>query len=586
MKGKQSDLNPPLGWRGGPCLVVDRIEEEVRNPRTRAQLSDKVERGKSLTNPEAAEIYDVETEQGIGLFKRIRISRHAQYRMDLRGVTVGDIKVALKHFAQQLNDWKSRDSWEYQDYIRTISHEAYRWVDARLGDLVVVFKPYGRDTVDIISTFWKGLDDPNPQSCGLLPRNASSCNRWIGPVQFGAVVDVPHRTPGVPGEDAPAPQEEVRPYPRPGRLAVQVRQTPSHRQHKQRGRAKLKDQQWYRRNRGKVKQRAKRRYNVLKRQPSFKRQQSIRRQHPERFKRRVGTSLTSPDLSFAFLERGFPTGTFRNFSGLTGEVTFFADRTQMLGSLPLREFLYQVVFLSPEEEDVFFDLLDDEMGISRQKEARFDIRSLPEECRKVLYVLVKTDLWRRFQQGLVRDIDVLQWLQKSGWSKLTLQGMHRLFGHLSRQAARISDLQNGLGVGIQEKARSVPFRMVRSDEKNAVWLFDAQGSEGTYRVRLKALRKGNLQDIRKAHVKVSCSCPFWKWQGPEYWAVQGNYLYGSPQGTATRPKQKDPTGQHGVCKHVAAILAHVQKQGWVLPPVSRKAHYFADTTLPIEKGNA
>ena len=51
---------PSLGLpsESGPCLVVNRIEQEVRSPRKRDELERKVEQGRSLTNPEAHAIYD------------------------------------------------------------------------------------------------------------------------------------------------------------------------------------------------------------------------------------------------------------------------------------------------------------------------------------------------------------------------------------------------------------------------------------------------------------------------------------------------------------------------------------------------
>ena len=104
---READLAPPLGWFGGPCKVVQRIEDEVGNPRLRENLSEKVEDGKKLTNPEAAKVYTVEREKGGGLFRAIRITAHAQYRMDQRGITVGDLRVSLAHFSKKLNDWKN-----------------------------------------------------------------------------------------------------------------------------------------------------------------------------------------------------------------------------------------------------------------------------------------------------------------------------------------------------------------------------------------------------------------------------------------------------------------------------------------------
>ena len=75
---READLSPPLGFPGGPCHVVQRIDEEVRNPRMRDTLTDKVEHGEKLTNPEAAKVYSIETDRGGGLFKTIKITPPVQ----------------------------------------------------------------------------------------------------------------------------------------------------------------------------------------------------------------------------------------------------------------------------------------------------------------------------------------------------------------------------------------------------------------------------------------------------------------------------------------------------------------------------
>ena len=70
---------PPLGWPGGLCHTVERIQEEVVDQRLEDQLTDKVEKGQSLTNPEAAKVYEVETERGVSnTFSRVKIGPHAQ----------------------------------------------------------------------------------------------------------------------------------------------------------------------------------------------------------------------------------------------------------------------------------------------------------------------------------------------------------------------------------------------------------------------------------------------------------------------------------------------------------------------------
>ena len=147
-------------------------------------------------------------------------------------------------------------------------------------------------------------------------------------------------------------------------------------------------------------------------------------------------------------------------------------------------------------------------------------------------------------------------------------------------ATLIRDIQNGCGSDLLKRSKNLTVKIRRVDTKNAMWHFAVPGSKETHFVRVQALRRSPLQDMSKAHVKVSCSCPFWQWQGPEHWAKNGDYLYGRPQGTATKPSAKDPNGQHKACKHVLAVLDRVISRKWIIPePLRRKAglRYLADS---------
>ena len=165
-KPKTADLSPPLGYPGGPCQVVQRIEHEVRNPGLKQDLIEEVERGGKLSNPDASKIYDVEAEVGSGLIKRLMISAHGQYRMDLRGVTVPEVRLALKGFSKIMGDWKSQRHPSYQYYSDLLSRGQHiDWTDPKIG-LTVVFVMRGRDTAVLITTYWKGEQDPSPPSHG------------------------------------------------------------------------------------------------------------------------------------------------------------------------------------------------------------------------------------------------------------------------------------------------------------------------------------------------------------------------------------------------------------------------------------
>jgi len=134
-----------------------------------------------------------------------------------------------------------------------------------------------------------------------------------------------------------------------------------------------------------------------------------------------------------------------------------------------------------------------------------------------------------------------------------------------RLAVRISEIRKKCGPDLIQRSKGLGVKLRRVDAKNQIWLFDVQGSKGPYRVRVKAAAPGNVTSVKKANVYIACSCPFWRWQGPEHWAKSQGYLYGRAVGSASKPNIKDPSHSHGACKHVLAVLQHITEHKWTLP---------------------
>jgi len=173
--GKTGDLSPALGYPGGPCQVVQRIQKEVRNPRLRDQLIQEVEHGDSISNSEAAKVYDVETERGVGIARRLLIGPHTQYRMDFRGITVPLTRLALRRFLKQLNDWKSQKDSRYVRSTTDLARgEPVEFTDPKLK-LTIVFASAGSGAVKLVTTYWKGERDPKmpTDGCKLAQRVVS-----------------------------------------------------------------------------------------------------------------------------------------------------------------------------------------------------------------------------------------------------------------------------------------------------------------------------------------------------------------------------------------------------------------------------
>lgn len=158
------------------------------------------------------------------------------------------------------------------------------------------------------------------------------------------------------------------------------------------------------------------------------------------------------------------------------------------------------------------------------------------------------------------------------------------WGWNARVAAKINEIMSGISPKVTSGAKSVTPKLKRADPNNAMWTYAVPGSKGeTYTVRIKGLPKGNLRNVSKMDVRVSCTCPFFRYQGPEHWAKVGDYLYGKPAGTAAKPNQKDPDGGNRVCKHVVAVFNRAGNFVYTPPKTaSDDLEFNYDRSLPPE----
>ena len=151
------------------------------------------------------------------------------------------------------------------------------------------------------------------------------------------------------------------------------------------------------------------------------------------------------------------------------------------------------------------------------------------------------------------------------------------WGWNARVALKINEILTGLSPKVTSGAKSVTPKLKRADPNNAIWTYTVPGSKGeSYTVKVKGVPKGGLRNVSKMDVLVSCTCPFFRYQGPEHWAKVGDYLYGKPTGTAAKPDQKDPNGGNRICKHVAAVFRRADNLVYT-PPKGKTA---ATTPVP------
>lgn len=162
------DLSPPLGAHGGPCAVIHRIRQEVPDSAQQA-LIDPIEDGLDLSNTEASKIYDLETEAlAVGWpFKRLVITAHAQYRMDLRGVTVDQIRAAFVAFQKEWLKYKDQKSPVFDTWMMAARRrESVYWTDLKQKlVLVFVIRPDEREFV-LVTTYWRDQARVKPPGDG------------------------------------------------------------------------------------------------------------------------------------------------------------------------------------------------------------------------------------------------------------------------------------------------------------------------------------------------------------------------------------------------------------------------------------
>jgi hypothetical protein len=146
----------------------------------------------------------------------------------------------------------------------------------------------------------------------------------------------------------------------------------------------------------------------------------------------------------------------------------------------------------------------------------------------------------------------------------------------ARVAATAEQILEGLNPKFVARSRQVAVALKRADRKNLRWIFSVKGND-VYAVKIRAIRpRKNTTKFSKLDLELSCSCPAWQWQGPEFHSTGGHllpgpvpeYQLGALMGTASTPNIRDPERQNFICKHVAAVLAATR--GWDIP-LERKA---------------
>jgi len=175
---KQADLNPALGHPGGSCYLQRRVRETVRNQKVQDYLVRQYQNGQKWKRNEEEAVYkdDYSIGKAGASFPDILLRSHAQHRMDLRGVTVKDIKKAFYDWNEEMADARVRGRGEtlfqrrLQDSMRT---PGGTWFDAknglrlslrllRIGEVRKGKRQIPTFKVRVETAVWPGLRTPDP----------------------------------------------------------------------------------------------------------------------------------------------------------------------------------------------------------------------------------------------------------------------------------------------------------------------------------------------------------------------------------------------------------------------------------------
>lgn len=137
-------------------------------------------------------------------------------------------------------------------------------------------------------------------------------------------------------------------------------------------------------------------------------------------------------------------------------------------------------------------------------------------------------------------------------------------------ALRLSEIVEGLNPLVEHRGRACSVSLKRADMKNLRWILavDCHKGGGPRVVKVKAISDGRVTKLSKMDLELKCSCPAWRWQGPEHHSKREEYLDGEPRGTASVPVIRDPENINRVCKHMSVALDFIK--GWSVKPKAKK----------------
>lgn len=164
----------PLGIPGGPCHIIRNIEEERLPDSVKEELVEAIERGQPLDRADESLLYDPKRiPVRVDLLRSLTLSGHAQFRMDLRGITVPEVKRALEEFERWYNHRTAtgRIDAEAERILHDMALGRPVKFEARKTGLTIVFTVRRGEGI-LVSTWWTGEPNPprpRPGECDFIP---------------------------------------------------------------------------------------------------------------------------------------------------------------------------------------------------------------------------------------------------------------------------------------------------------------------------------------------------------------------------------------------------------------------------------
>lgn len=546
---KKADLYPPLG--GGPCRIVERILKlRGVSPTTRERMVDQVESDVSLDNPTASDIYKPMRERTtVSPILPYDITAHGQYRMDLRRVTLKDLNAAVGEYFSTLQALRRKSDASFQVELR--KRLADGWVDSR--GLFLKLKVNNGDPI-VVTVYWMGGSDPKvppggcPHTAGYRPPFGDTAPKtFVGEKPSkgidrpsGDTIDHPpgegyksdrsrsnpqptdskenltnhlpgaaYNTPG-PSSDTGASPKTDTPVRTPGTPGDQYGHPYKENVYPRRTGGNLYPSfdERQRDQKGDAKRDSKKQYRRNKSKVKSRANRRYKRvKNRYQFKR---VKDLRQDPKYADKYHRLPSGGYRSQAERAKD-----DREKKASISRVVRAFYMEIFTKGWNMDPG-DGPQDMGGPSNTSPTL----KYPDDHADRKPLTVQNDVFE------INDIP--------GTSKKP------------KTASSISDLLSKVGKDIVSASK--PIRPVPKGREGTLHTFSVPGSDGDYDVTVDTTDG----------LKVACSCNFWRWQGPEYWAKTGGYLYGSPVGTATKPSKRDPHGLHRLCKHAVACLRLVK----------------------------